>query len=253
MSPKPLCRTLLYIYGWKNFIEEKLNHLENHSRFNSFVLSRENNEVRLRAKQLPQDHLLVPRAGIRLLKPGIAIEPIGAAEFRLENINFDKIMKGIDKLIEHKTLPVRMRVNSSWDNLRSSLERLPLRRSTFEKMDLSVLPTLPEDSSSSETSPLINNEQIPELIGEHCDEDVNEGYLDDEVKVNMDVCIYTAEKKSRPWVGRIVEILSNRQFILQWYTRKSIRSLNFTALSNPDGSPALATLSYDNSYVLADV
>ena len=68
-----------------------------------------------------------------------------------------------------------------------------------------------------------------------------EGHLEDEVSVNMDVCVYTANPRGQPWLGGIVKILANRRFILQWYSRKSI-SLIYIALTLPDGSPSLAEL-----------
>ena len=97
MIPKPICRTLWYTFGWKSYISDHLASpaLENHSKFNSFLISREDGEAKLRAKKLPQDSQLVPRAGIRLLKEGHDLEAVGASEFRIEKINFDKIMKGI--------------------------------------------------------------------------------------------------------------------------------------------------------------
>ena len=60
----------------------------------------------------------------------------------------------------------------------------------------------------------------------------------------MDVGIYTDDKRWRPWLGRIVQILEKR-IMIQWYSRKTVRSTVFTAMKNPDGSPSLAELDND--------
>ena len=93
ITPKPECRHLWYIFGWKAYITEHLSHvpLQNHSRFNSFSICFEDGIAKLRGKRLPQDSDFVPRAGLRLLKDGHTNSPVGAAEFRVEKIEFDKI------------------------------------------------------------------------------------------------------------------------------------------------------------------
>ena len=82
MVPKAICRSLLHTFGWKSFIEDHLSDppLDNHSRYNSFLISKEDGNAKLRAKKLPQDVQLVPRAGIRLLKEGHPFGPIGIAQ-----------------------------------------------------------------------------------------------------------------------------------------------------------------------------
>ena len=72
MIPKAICRSLLYIFSWKSYISDELSDppLVNHSKYNSFLVSMEGGNAKLRAKKLPQDRELVPRAGIRLLKEG---------------------------------------------------------------------------------------------------------------------------------------------------------------------------------------
>ena len=54
IKPKPIVETLLYTWDWKSFIENKLHPLKNHSLYNSFQFLKENDEVHLRYKQLPQ-------------------------------------------------------------------------------------------------------------------------------------------------------------------------------------------------------
>ena len=77
MSPKPIVRQLWYVFGWKNFISDKLSEVElkNPSKFHT-IRSDENGDVKLRAKVLPQDQVIVPRAGLRLLKIGLQFSPI---------------------------------------------------------------------------------------------------------------------------------------------------------------------------------
>ena len=244
MIPKPICRTLWYTFGWKSYISDHLTSpaLENHSKFNSFLISREDGEAKLRAKKLPQDSQLVPRAGIRLLKEGHDLEAVGASEFRIEKINFDKIMKGIKIYLSQMPLETQMRVQTSWDNLRETLEGLPKKSPNLEKMRLADLPRLTEEEAPPVPGHLIVNNEAPQLIGDHFPEEVDHGHLEDEIAPGIDVCIYTDERRSRPWVGRIVKILENKEFVLQWYSRKSGRGSVFTALTKDDGSPSLVTL-----------
>ena len=100
--PKPICRSLDFIYDWKTFICNKLTTpgLKYHSKYNSFLLSIEHgngeNDKRIvfRGKRLPQDSEMVPRAGIRIINEGVEFEPVGPAEYRENTIKFDEIMKG---------------------------------------------------------------------------------------------------------------------------------------------------------------
>jgi hypothetical protein len=249
MTPKAICRSLLYIFGWKSFITDHLTDppLENHSKFNSFLISLEGGEAKLRAKKLPQDSHLVPRAAIRLLKEGHAYGPVLPAEFRIEKLNFDQIMKGLRIYMFKMPLEERMRIQTSWDNLRSTLEGLPKQSANLEKM---VLTDLPKQTEEVPTLPehLLVVDDTPQLKGDLFPEEIDFGHLEDEVAVGMDVCIYTEDRKWRPWLGRIVKILTNKRFLLQWYSRKSVRSSVFTALNNSDGSPSLAEL--DNEMVM---
>ena len=243
MVPKAICRSLLYTFGWKSFIEEHLSDpaLENHSRYNSFTISSEDGKAKLRAKKLPQDVQLVPRAGIRLLKEGHPFGPIGIAEFRIEKVKFDQILKGLRIFMANLSLEVKMSIETSWSRLRKTLECLPNRAAELEKMSLEslpkqyeVVPTVPDH--------LIAANDIPPLRGDLYPEEIEDGHLEDEVTINMDVCVFTTDQRWRPWLGRIVKILANRRFVLQWYARKSTRSLVFKAMTLPDGSPSLAEL-----------
>jgi hypothetical protein len=245
MTPKAICRSLLYIFSWKSFIEDQLTDppLENHSKYNSFLVSLEDGEAKLRAKKLPQDVQLVPRAGIRLMKEGHSFGPVGVADFRTEKLNFDLIMKGLKIYMSSMPLEGRMKIQTSWDNLRATLEGLPKRVDNLEPMTLTDLPKQTHDIPTIPAH-LVVGDDIPPLKGDFFPETVEEGHLEDEASVGMDVCIYTDDKRWRPWLGRIVQILEKR-IVLQWYSRKTVRSTVFTAMKNPDGSPSLAELDND--------
>ena len=243
--PKPTCRTLWYIFGWNKYITDHLAdpQLQNHSRYNSFLISQEDGQAKLRAKRLPQHTLLVPRAGIRLLKEGHNNDPVGPAEFRCDNLKFDEINKGLRKYLSTLDLEKRMTIQTSWDSLRSTLEALPRRSENLVKMNIADLPQQVEDVPAvpDQLQPV---DEIPELLGDLFPEEICDGQLGEEVVVGMDVVIYTDQLKGRPWVGRITELLGDNQFKLQWFVRKSIRSRVFTALNNSDGSPSLAELDH---------
>ena len=102
IQPKPICRSLLHTFDWKSFISPRLSDppLVNHSKYNSFLMQKEEGKVKFRGKFLPQlpDSELVPRPGIRLIKENTTFEePVGAAEFRVEEIKFHDIFKLIQK------------------------------------------------------------------------------------------------------------------------------------------------------------
>lgn len=242
MKPKAICESLWFIFGWKSFISEHLSDtpLENHSKYNSFIITSENGYAKLRVKKLPQDSEIVPRAGIRLLKKGHPYGPVKAADLRLERLNFDQVLKGIRIYTENLPLLEKMRIETSWDKLRDRLEELP-KSTLYEYMVLSDLPTqrieqvtIPSYLNVTDNTPPIRGELYPELCVE--------GRVEEDASVDMDVVVYTKDKRSRPWVGRIVKLLENKKFLLHWYGRKSVRSTIFSALSNNDGSPYIAEL-----------
>ena len=248
ISSQPIVKSLWYVFGWKNFITDKLSDVElrNHSKFHSFLLTVENDDVKLRAKVLPQDTCLVPRAGIKLLKDGLQVIPISPADVRVDELNFDKIIRGISVFLADKPMDVRMKVLTSWDKLRSQLENLPNKLAGCERMILSDLPKILDNVEVMTYPEQLQREgNAPQLIGEFYPEDVTDGDLENEIHEGIDVCIYTENMRSRPWVGRILRVCEDNEFILQWYSRKSSRSTVFTALQNPDGSPSIATLSYN--------
>ena len=247
MTPRPVVKFLWYIYGWKNYVENKLSdtRLENHSKFNTFRLTNENGDIKLRAKLLPQDSLLVPRAGIKLLKTEAEFDfPVPVADVRVEEINFDRIMRGISIYLIGKSEKIKNEIEDSWNRLRSKLQSLPKKLENLSRMRLTDLPQYKEVVVDI-PEPLGNVCDMPQLRGELYREDVNEGDIESEIQCGLDVCIYTKDKKSRPWVGRIVKVCEDREFIIQWFTRKSGRGQIFSAMFKADGSPLQEKLSYD--------
>ena len=71
----------------------------------------------LRAKKLPQDSELVPRAGIRIIKDIVDFDPVGCAEYRIEKINFDEIMKGLHLFMSKLPPQEQMIISTSWIGL----------------------------------------------------------------------------------------------------------------------------------------
>ena len=199
--------------------------------------------VVFRAKKLPQDKRMVPRAGIRLLREGVEFEPIGAAEFRVEDVKFDAILRGINTFLSKRPVAERRPVLASWDRLRDHLESLPRRADTFPKMKLLDFPQqVREGVSVPEYLEVVEDES--ELTGDLHPEEVEDGDLDRDIATGMDVCVYTADKRWRPWVGRVVELLGNRKFLIHWYSRKG-RSRKFEAMSNANGERCVSEMDYE--------
>ena len=253
IEPKPICKDLDFIYDWKGFILPKLTQppLNNHSKYNSFLLYSEMRGSRkvvvFKAKRLPQHAQYVPRAGIRLIKEDTVFDPVPCAEYRIERINFDEIMKGIYIYLARQSAEVRRQVLSSWDRLRDKIERLPRKAEGILKMNISSLP-----KQRYEALPipdyLIENDNDTELEGDLLPEEISEGDFDSEIAVDMDVVVYTMEKKGRPWVGRVIEILPEKKFIIHWFARKTIRSRRFEAMFSASGERNVSEM--DNESVM---
>ena len=87
----------------------------------------------------------------------------------------------------------------------------------------------------------VGRDGVPRLRGEMYPKSFMEGNFDREAVVGADVLVYTKEKANRPWVGRVVKVLPDNKFILQWYKRRGVRINTFQAIVNRDGSPVLFT------------
>ena len=247
IQPKPICRSLLFIWDWKKCIEPKLadTPLVNHSKYNSFLWESESGNVKFRGKLLPQlpDTELYPRSGIRLVKENTTFEPVGVADYRVEDIKFDDIFKGLNRFSAKLPLEKKMQVMSSWENLRRLLESLPSTQNNFPKLKLGDLPK----------QRIVNEVQIPDylkdkidaventLTGELYPEEAGEGNLA-EIDSGTDVVVYTDEVGTRPWVGRVTQLLAGQKFEIHWFRRKSGRGSTFHAMKNQLGYPALSVL-----------
>ena len=245
--PKPLCTNLFYIFDWKNCVTEKLSKtkLEYHSFYHSFNFVKENGKSVLRAKLYPQDVEFGPKEGILLLKDGTEFESVGAAEFRIEKLQLQKLFDSLQKYFISLPLESRIKVTSCWEALRKTLESLPKNRMNLSKMRISELPKqvqTREPLIPEHLNQLNEDEEVPELRGQICEEnipEVIEGSFETEIAVEMDVVIYTRSMQMRPWVGRVLQVLPGNKFTLQWYKRRGRGNL-FHAMVNSDGSPVLS-------------
>ena len=254
IKPTPICRNLEYIFDWKFFIEPCLTTppLKYHSHYNSFMLRTEMRDgvklVVFRAKKLPQDTQLVPKAGIRLVKPGIVFSPVGCAEFRVERINFDEIIRGLMIYLSKQPNHERIKVLKSWDALRERIESSPRRRDSYPKMKLLDLPKQQYEILQVPDYLEDGDDSDKELEGDFYSEEIRDGDLDSEIAVGLDVCVYTLEKEGRPWVGRVVEILTDQRFIIHWFSRRTTRSKKFEAMYNDNGTRSVSEM--ENSSVM---
>ena len=198
--------------------------------------------VKLRAKRLPQDEEWEPPTGIRILKPNTPFEPVGSADFRVEQLMLPKVMEGLMKYFRRMPTHVRVDVERSWSRLKDRLESLERRKQNLPKMRLENLPKflplednphLPDEFSFVDET----NEVLPELIGDVFEENL----FDANVCKDLDVLVYTDDVQGRPWLGRILEILEGRRFLCHWYQRHG-RSLKFHAMSNADKTPYVSEL-----------
>ena len=256
IKPKPICRSLDFIFDWKSYISDKLTNppLKNHTKYNSFLLNVEvgsdgKRHVKLFGKKLPQDSELVPRSGIRLTEDDIDFEiGVGPADYRLEVLKFDEIMKGIHIHVRKLPLKEKMVILTSWDRLRNNLESLPRRSAGFQKMRLLELPKQQLVVLQVPEYLMDADEDARELSGDKYPEVIDEGSFDMDISVGMDVCVYTQVPVGRPWVGRVKQVLEGKKFLIHWFTRKTVRSKTFHVLVNKDGGPSVSE--QDNETVM---
>ena len=197
---------------------------------------RENDQIKLRAKRLPQDLEWVPPTGICLVKPNTVYGPVGCAEFRVEDLMLDKIVANLQRYFKRMPTHVRVRVTDSWLKLKDSLERLPRMKHNLMKMKLADLPRIsvaPEQELPDEYSFIAeDNEERPEIEGEL----YQEGIFDSNIREGLDVVIYTESLEERPWLGVVNSILDDKKFIIHWYKRHG-KSTKFHAMEKSDGTP----------------
>ena len=233
MKPKPIVQSMQFSWDWKTFIEPRLNPLENHTLFNSFSIKKEEGDVKLRYKKLPQSPTYGPANGLDLVKSFEGFEPVKAAEFRVETLQLDKLLRGLQPYFSTMDLEAKMRVQSRWEARKKMLEGLSAKREGLPRMDICELPTqCDEEAKSSE-----DLEDQRQIQGTFFEEIVEEGDLEKEICVNMDVCVYTVQKRKRPWVGRVISLENRDNFVINWYERDSSSKCGrFIAMKNDNGT-----------------
>ena len=245
IQPKPIVESLFYIWNWRDFIEDKLHPLSYHTFFNSFKITKELGEVRFRYKKLPQSPEYGPKEGMKLVEAGINLEPVGSADFRIEKLELDKLMKNLETVFQPLPITERMSILTSWAALKKTLEALPIRKDSMPKMDLNNLPK--RSWKETEESNLDVEEEIRDIEGVFHEDDVCEGDVDDEVVVGMDVCVYTNSKIRRPWVGIVTNLNKEDATLeLHWYEKdKASKSNRYKAMFHKDGTSNKSEVSKD--------
>ena len=75
-------------------------------------------------------------SGIRLLKITGGLYPLKAAEFRIESLCLEKLLKGLQPYFATLDLEKRIEVSSRWEATRKTLESLPMKKDSLPRMDL---------------------------------------------------------------------------------------------------------------------
>ena len=131
--------------------------------------------------------------------------------------------------------------------IEKTLESLPLKQELLPKMDLKALPVQqPQIPSQHITQVLEEEEPLQEIMGDFYSDNCEQGDIVSELFTGVDVCMYTTSKRSRPWVGRVVEVKKSNQFTPHWYGRSSNKSNTFKALYNDDCSPYIEMHNMDS-------
>ena len=248
ITPKPEIEILDYIWDWKMLALDNLSaqELKNHSMYHAFRLSREDNKTKLRGKRYLFDSEWVPTTGIRILKEGSSFGEVDAAELRIEKLQLDKVFSHLNRFIETLPLPEKLEVGSSWERLRSRIEKCDQLKHTFPKMSLKQLQTqrmcLNEPVLPDHLVHLANSDEVPELVGEIFPESLNEADFKKDLRSGLVVCIYSDEKRGRPWFGRILKVTENTRFEIQWYAKVKGSRNTFEASYNANGSPYTSVL-----------
>ena len=139
-----------------------------------------------------------------------------------------------------------MKIHTSWDNLRHTLESLPGKIDNLKKMNITDLPKQREQNEMTGNTGDLEEVEAGVLSGNFCPEVVDEGNLEEEISVGIDVCVFTDVLSGRPWVGRVMELLPNKQFTIQWFSRKSGRGKIFRSMMKNDGSPYESVQDFDS-------
>ena len=249
IKPAPKVESLKFTWDWKTYIEAHLASpkLNNHSFYNAFRITKEGSIAKLRLKRLPQDQEWLPPTGIQLIKPNIQYEAVGSSDFRVEHLQLDKILHDLLRYFKRMPTPIRVTVSNSWNRLKEELERTPKMMHNLPPMKITELPrlspqvpaALPDEFDFVEDT----REGLPNIQGNVCEE----GLFNENIKVGVDVVVYTKSTVSRPWVGRVAEIFGNLKFSVHWYDRQG-KTSKFRAMMKDDNTPYSSVL--DNSTVM---
>lgn len=224
------------------------NKLKNHSFFHSFLVKKENGVGVLRAKKYPQDSQWRPDDGIKLIKDSVDFSEVGVDELRIDKLNLDKVFSGLyTKYFPQLSERDRMNAQSSWEKLRTVIENLPKKQNNFPKLKLLELP-----KQAVKLNPVIpsylqpyQTSEVRELIGAKEVLEPEVSVFRTEIRKDMDVAVYTRVSSTRPWLGRVVKVLTGGlDFEIQWFKRKS-KSLVFYSSTNSDGTPFTSLMSTD--------
>lgn len=250
IKPEPSCTELQYIWNWRDFIIPKMTKkkLANHSFLHSFLIKKENGVALLRARKYPQDACdWLPKEGINLLLEDVdLVSKVPVAPIRIEKLNLDAVYMGvITKYIPYLPEEHHMQVSQSWERLKDRLEKLT-NKQNFGIMTLQRLPkqqiTLPSSLPHMLEPLQMVNER--ELVGSKHVADPETGCFESEIKVDMDVAIFTRVKSSRPWLGRVVSFSTGKDFTIRWFNRMH-KSFTFCA-AEKNGVPYTSTISIDS-------
>ena len=195
INPKPVVETMWYIFDWRGFVANSLWPLSYHTRYNSFKLTKEENEVKFRCKRFPQSAQYGPPSGIMLVKNDLDIRShVGSGDFRIDFLDLDHLMQYINKRFQTLPLLERIDVISSWDLICKKLRDLPRKKESLEKMSLVNLPIQP-DNHNARALPVTEDENYSRAIEEReCRTNVEEGDIE-EILPGMDVAVYTEQKR----------------------------------------------------------
>lgn len=251
INPTPECESLKFIWNWRDYISGYLTNkeLKNHSFYNAFNIKKEKTAkegkvTKLRAKRLPQDEDWVPPTGIRILQPDVPFDPVGSADFRVEELLLPKIVENLQKYFRRMPTHTRVTVGDSWNRLREMLENLPRMQENLPRLRLHDLPKIPleqEPKLPDEFSFVEDDDELPEIIGDVFEE----GLFDSNIREDIDVVIYTEVRDGRPWLGRIKQVLEDRKFTIQWFQRQG-KSTKYHAMFNTDKTPYVTQLENQN-------
>ena len=251
--PKPICEELTFIWEWREFVKPNLSEsrLQNHSFLHSFMIKKEGTVGVLRGRKYPQDTSeWKPNDGIQLLKAGVEFIPIGTAELRVEKLMLEDVFQGLYTRYFPQLFEMEKRkAISSWEKLRSMIENLPKKSLNLPKMRLLELPQQVRDPSPPVLPSFLESLQPSEnrvLAGSKHVMEPETSIFQSDIQPNMDVALYTRQKSTRPWLGRVISVLAGGQdFVVRWFKKKS-RSTVYQASSNPNGTPFTSTMSADS-------